>query len=133
VRGRNREKADIQGRLRAMFRSRQTDRDDADEVGALFAQLNAAVAARDEAIAERDYILKLFTDMGMALGKSVKLTLKVTKHGVEARVLYRTADDAMAAYAADRVVRAMLSFAPRPTDAAHDICCAVAEAHPAHA
>jgi len=101
-------------------------------IRALLSRLGEIAAERDEAIAERDYVLKLFTDMGMALGKSVKLTLKVTKHGVEARTLFRTPDDALAAYAACRVVRGMLSFAPRPTDAAHDACCAAAAAPHLH-
>jgi hypothetical protein len=55
------------------------------------------VTERDEAIAERDFILKFVGDIGMALSRGHRTELLPADDGVELRALYDCRADAMAA------------------------------------
>jgi hypothetical protein len=81
------------------------------------AQYMQAIRERDEAIAERDYLLDFFVDLGTAVCQSRELKYRLTGKGVHLRVLYPTLADAMLANAYVRHLRAMLSIAPRKRDA----------------
>jgi hypothetical protein len=60
------------------------------------AQRDQAIRDRDEAMAERDFVLKFFTDIGVAFGKSRGLAFAATAEGVEIRALYASQADAEA-------------------------------------
>jgi hypothetical protein len=114
----------------------------------IIAERDAAIAQRDEGIAlanaerdaaiaeanaERDFILTMVQDIGLALCKSRNITIKPTKRGVEARVLYPTLLDALRARAHVARLRAMVLLGPRPNDAALEAAHASAEESRMHA
>jgi hypothetical protein len=70
-----------------------------------------AIAERDEAIAERDFILQFLQDMGADLCKGRALGCRPTADGVEIRSLYPSQAEALAAASRIRELRAMVSLA----------------------
>jgi hypothetical protein len=81
---------------------------------------DTAIAERDEAVAERDFVLKFFTEMGVALGKGRLLRLLPTSDGVEIRSLYPSHADALAAASRIRELRAMVSLSGEGDGAGDD-------------
>jgi hypothetical protein len=82
------------------------------------AEYALAIAERDEAIAERDYILDFLIDLGEALSKSQRIHFQPTATGVEVLSFYSSLAEALQANLLLRDLRAMLSLAPRKGDAA---------------
>jgi hypothetical protein len=80
--------------------------------------LSQARKERDDAIAERDFILTFLQDLGWAMGASRKVSFHMTLEGVEAHVLYRNLIDAMNAKDHVNRLRGMMALAPRMGDAA---------------
>jgi len=71
-----------------------------------------AVAERDAAIAERDFILGCVQDIGAALGKGSPFRLHLTADGgAEVRALYDSRADAVAAVIQLGGLRAMVALA----------------------
>jgi hypothetical protein len=94
------------------------------------AQYEQAIAERDEAVDERDYLLNFMHDMGAALSQGELLGLVPTPRGIELRALYPSDAAALTVANFVRDMRAMFSKANyrEPDAAAFERC----EAEAAH-
>jgi hypothetical protein len=70
-----------------------------------------AIAERDAAIAERDFILQFVEETGVVLGKGRLVRVHPTSAGVEICTLYPSQGEASAATARLHGLRGMIAFA----------------------
>ena len=77
-----------------------------------------AIAERDEAIAERDFLLNFFEDLGAAFDKSERLAFRETAEGIEIRSLYPSHADAVAVARRIHSLRSLVFFAKGPKSGA---------------